>query len=275
MTINPGHSRNPGSDGPGSAELDAALRQFAQRPQILVALDFDGVLAPFVRDPDAAAPMPSSVAAVHRLSRAGVHIAYISGRPLADLRSRAEAPAGAVFVGSHGAEVAMNGDDGADADAVELSTDEADRLAALNSRLASALSRTPNTWLESKPAGVVVHTRGADEDEAARALEQAREAAADFPTVKVTKGHHVLEFALRHSNKGEGLSRVRSSLRPEAVLFAGDDTTDEDAFAILRPEDVGIKVGPGETAARYRVRDPQQVSDVLEQLAELVESRDG
>jgi trehalose 6-phosphate phosphatase len=54
------------------------------------------------------------------------------------------------------------------------------------------------------------------------------------------------------------------------VLYVGDDVTDEDAFAALRPDDVGVKVGAGQTLARYRVADPAAVRDLLQLLVTLL-----
>ncbi len=51
------------------------------------------------------------------------------------------------------------------------------------------------------------------------------------------------------------------------MLFAGDDVTDEDALASLGPEDLGIRVGPGPTAATVRVADIAGLAAALRALA--------
>jgi trehalose-6-phosphatase len=50
------------------------------------------------------------------------------------------------------------------------------------------------------------------------------------------------------------------------VAFAGDDLTDEEVFAGLGPDDFGVRVGPGPTAARYRLDGPPQVLEWLSSL---------
>ena len=69
------------------AELDAALTAFAQRRPLLVASDYDGVLAPLRDDPSAAGFEVGAADALLRLSRVdGVTVALVSGRGVADLR---------------------------------------------------------------------------------------------------------------------------------------------------------------------------------------------
>ncbi len=50
------------------------------------------------------------------------------------------------------------------------------------------------------------------------------------------------------------------------MLFAGDDVTDESAMAVLRPQDISIRVGPGASLARFRVPDPRSMVEVLQSL---------
>lgn len=78
-----------------------------------------------------------------------------------------------------------------------------------------------------------------------------------------TTGKAVLEFAVIDTDKGEALDILRAEHRADAVVFFGDDVTDEKAFRRLTDGDIGVKVGPGETAAAYRVDAPEDVAAAL------------
>jgi trehalose 6-phosphate synthase/phosphatase len=86
--------------------------------------------------------------------------------------------------------------------------------------------------------------------------------------ITVRTGKAVLEFAVRSSDKGESLTRLRQHVGATAAIYVGDDVTDEDAFAALDVDDVGIKVGQGKSVASYRVRSTEDVAEVLERLAD-------
>jgi len=97
-------------------------------------------------------------------------------------------------------------------------------------------------------------------------LDAVRTGPAQLPGVESTAGKAVLEMAVVQVSKGAAIDTLRTRLGADAVLFVGDDVTDETAFARLRPGDVGVKVGEGETAAEYRVSAPEDVTEVLETL---------
>jgi trehalose 6-phosphate phosphatase len=241
------------------SDLSAALAELARVPTLLVALDFDGVLAPIVQDPSTSAPLPGSAAAVAALAELpATTVAMLSGRALADLRAVSGFGPPVRLVGSHGGEF----DDGA-----LVLTDE---QRSVKDELEAAVSRIvdgePGARVEDKPASVVVHVRGADPAVAERVLDATRAGPARLPGVEATAGKAVLELAVVQVSKGAAIDTLRERLSADAVLFVGDDVTDETAFVRLRPGDVGIKVGEGDTAAGYRVGTPEDVTDVLEEL---------
>ena len=61
----------------------------------------------------------------------------------------------------------------------------------------------------------------------------------------MTEGKAVLEFAVISTDKGEAVDILRDQHDASAVVFFGDDVTDEKAFRRLRDGDVGVKVGTG------------------------------
>jgi pentatricopeptide repeat protein len=86
--------------------------------------------------------------------------------------------------------------------------------------------------------------------------------------VHLSEGKKVVELLVLPTNKGTAIDALRMQLSVGAVLYLGDDVTDENAFAGLHGPDVGIKIGLGETQAGYRVAEPIEAVRVLGLLLE-------
>jgi trehalose 6-phosphate synthase/phosphatase len=250
--------------------LVTALEGFAMRPSLLIALDFDGVLAPIVEDPAAARALPQSHEHLTSLvGFSGVRLALVSGRTLADLRRVASPPPGTLLVGSHGAELSepLNG--------AEEHTPLDDEASALLVRIVAELERISalhkGTQVEVKPTGAVLHTRRAARGVAAKATQEALTGPAEWPGVHLTMGKEVIELTVVEATKGTAIRQLRELTGADAVLYAGDDVTDERAFAVLDGDagDVSIRVGSGETIADHRLGSPDEVSAMLGLLVDL------
>jgi trehalose 6-phosphate phosphatase len=242
-----------------TAELHAALADVAGRRPLLVASDYDGVLAGLVDDPSAAVPEPGVAEALARVAAAdGVTVALVSGRGVADLQRTSGLSGPYRWVGSHGAEF-----DG------PLTGELADRRDALARTLAPVVAEVAGARLEVKPASVAVHVRQVPDADAGVALLERVRTTAD-PLLTLKPGKAVLELAVTGADKGSALRRLRTELGAAAAIYLGDDVTDEDGFRALEPGDLGVKVGDGETAAAHRVADPAAVVGVLEDLAALL-----
>jgi len=244
-------------------ELREAIRQIAGTEHLLVAMDFDGTMAPIVGHADDARPLPRSAAAFAGLAvLPRTTTALISGRALASLRAVASPPVNTLLIGSHGAEAWL----GPGSTGLTLDSGQKALLAEVRTVLEDIVKEAPGTMLEDKPAGVVLHTRLASDDVADDAVAAARSVLQDRKGVFLKDGKRVLETSVVNASKGEGVTFLRQITGATGVLFAGDDTTDEDALARLEPGDVGVKVGLDFTQAQYRVEAPVHVAELLEVL---------
>jgi len=258
---------------PASAvALANALQRLARADRLLLALDFDGTLAPFVDVPRGARALPEAKAALDRLEHLPeTWVAYVSGRPLTSLEVVTEADEDALLIGSHGVEIRF----GRDGVTVDLNPEERDVLARLGEALQKVVDDIPSTKLETKPVGYGVHYRLVPAERGPEVVARAREAAAAISDdLTIRDGKDIIEFSVREAHKGDAVERLREYTKATAVLFAGDDVTDEDGFRVMDPSrgDVGIKVGRGETLAQYRVADERAIATLLTLLAEAREA---
>ena len=238
------------------ADLTQALTAAARVDRLLITSDFDGTLAPIVNNPADARPLRDAAKALVALSELpGISTALISGRALEVLRDLSGMPAAVHLVGSHGAEF-----DTGFAHPIDRAL-----LDTIAGELQAIAASRPGVTVELKPASVALHVRNAEPGDAEAALAQALQSAQAWDA-QLTKGKAVLEFAVITTDKGEAIDILRDQHKASTVIYFGDDVTDEKAFRRLRNGDIGVKVGPGETLATYRVDEPEDVGAALKYL---------
>lgn len=244
------------------AELESAIAEIAATPVLLVASDYDGTLAELVADPDAAHPHPTAMVALRALALLPhTHVAVITGRGRRDVARVAHLPDEVVVVGSHGTEFTDGVVGGLDDEAREL-------LHVIGHELDRIGDDTPGTRVEHKPASVALHYRSVEAELVHDLVDQVLTGPAARNGVHVKLGKRVIELAVVDAHKGSAVEVLRARCAATAVVFLGDDATDEDAFAGLVDHDVGVKVGHGTTLAGHRVSGPVAVAHVLALLAE-------
>ena len=245
-----------------------AVRSVTASDRLLVALDFDGTLSPLEDEPMDARMLPAARVAVGAVVAApDTVVALVSGRSLTDLRVIAEHgdDSPILLAGSHGAEfwipgegTVVHGENPGDASLRDRVRTHAE----------TATEHLGGVWIEPKTFGFGVHTRRAQPDaadEANRVVDAIVQEEA--PHWRRRTGHNIVEYAFRHEGKDSAIAELRLRTGASAVLFAGDDVTDEDALRSLAPGDLGVRVGDGPTAATIRVPDIAGLAALLTVLA--------
>lgn len=238
------------------------LARLVRQPALL-AFDFDGTLAPIVERPEQARVLPALVPLLERAA-ARWPVAVVTGRALADLHGRLGfAPR--YLVGNHGAE--------------GLALPGADAAAALDPwrarlRLAAAALAAAGVQVEDKGASLALHyRRAADPAQARRVLDAVL-------AVPPAAGDAVRRFggkcvenlvAAAAPDKGDALRQLARQSGARALLFVGDDVTDESAFRSARPGWLTVRVGRDarHSAAAYHLAGVEEMALLLQALLEL------
>ncbi len=236
------------------------LARFA-RSDMLLALDFDGTLAPIVEDRRRARMRASTRRLLGRLARLYPCV-VISGRARADLLRRVRGLGLAEVIGSHGIEP------GHDSPALRR------RVRRWKRALAPRLSALAGVEIEDKALSLAAHYRRCRRKKEARAAILA--AARRLAGVRLVPGVLVLDVLPRGvPDKGEALEAVRVRLGCDTAVYVGDDETDEDVFALDAPQRLlGVRVGRTVASrARYYIRDQSEIDRLLRQLLVLSRAR--
>lgn len=238
----------------------------ARGEPLLAALDFDGVLAPIRRVPSRARMSARTRGLLRRLARTKrTALIVVSGRALPFLR-KALAGCDAALAGDHGLEL-----EGLGARWRHPAFSELARHARALARAARfATAAMPGVEVELKTATVSVHFRRApavrrDPERLRAALQRLAP-----PGWRVFPGLMVWEFRPKVEwGKGHIIQHAAARLGSR-ILFIGDDWTDEEGFRRLGRAAWTVRVGPGPSAARWRIAG---IGDVDNMLAAVIAAR--
>src|SRR3954471_16819447 len=248
-----------------AAPLAEALEPLRSEPsRSAVLLDVDGTLAPIVgHADDAHVPEPTRVALIAVAKRYGL-VACVSGRQATTAR-RIVSLGSITYVGNHGAELLRGGSTDVELDPEVASW--APKVREFAEEAWTDALRRLRVRAEDKDVIRAFHWRGApDEDraeDAVREIAQRAEAAG----LVVHWGRKVLEVRPTvEVDKGRGVRRLLRDTELDAATYAGDDTTDLDAFRGLRTL---VEEGRLNTAVCVGVRS-DETPPALEQEADVL-----
>jgi len=252
-------------------DRDAIAERLRSAPSIVLAVDFDGTLAPIVAKPDEAS-MPRTVREplVQLSGKEGLTVAIVSGRALDDLRERVGIE-GIGYAGNHGLELALGNDRTVPAQASEWR----DVIDATVSALRTRLADVEGCSIESKGLTATVHVRRVADEERRTVQEVLYETVpAIDDRLEISAGKAIWELRPPIDwDKGSAITAILDRANDGAfAIYLGDDVTDEDAFAALNEADMeSLSVVVGNrpaTAADYRLTAQDAVPDFLRFLAQ-------
>ncbi len=240
-----------------SEEGRRALQAFAPS-DTLVALDYDGTLAPITDDPFRAHMHAATRQLLIRLARCRPSV-ILTGRSRRDALRLLDGVDGIEVIGNHGMESVH---------ATSLAV--LDLVSSWKTVLAHRIAGVAGMSLEDKGYSLSLHYRLAPDPLQAAAFAHAL--AVPLPQARLVGGKCVLNVVPATAlDKGGALLRELQRIGSPRALFVGDDVTDEDVFRLDLPQQIlSIRVGHSpHSQARYFLRDRDEVDVLLDLLAPL------
>lgn len=271
-------SQTPQSSAPkplkSPADLPSAFDHFQElldwvKQGGVLCLDYDGTLTPIVENP-ANARITDEMRAQVKAVAERMPVAIVSGRGLPFIQQQMQLEE-VYYAGSHGFEIRGPG-------GFQHEQEEAQRLLPLLDEVEAALKRElqaiKGAEVERKKYGIAVHYRKVATEQVPDVKQRVAKLLSQHPDLKGGKGKMVLELKPNIDwHKGRAVhfiaNRIAQSKAVPAILYLGDDLTDEDAFQVI-DKGAGLLVGAHDedSAADYRLENVEAVQRFLQQLTD-------
>jgi alpha,alpha-trehalase len=235
--------------------------------ELIFFLDYDGTLSPIVERPELAVMPDDTRELVRKLSQNHT-VAVVSGRQREDVQNFVKID-GIFYAGSHGFDIV-----GPNMKMVQPQAEAAiPVIDELIDHFKKELKGLEGVLVEEKKFSVAVHYRLAKDKNFPKIEETVRDAVKGREKIKLMSGKKVFEILPDiHWNKGEAIRWIIKALKLSwenaSVIYIGDDTTDEDAFRMLRTRGTGILVSEKvrESTADFYVKSTEEVKRLFEKI---------
>ncbi len=245
--------------------LKTLTMRYLKSNRRLFLLDYDGTLVPFVPKPDDAYPSSDLLDLLETLSSdPRNHVVIVSGRDRATLEAWF-GDSSVSLIAEHGLLVKEKGGEWIITEPVRMEWKESIRPI-----LELYSDRTPGSFVEDKEFALVWHYRKASPEHAAAVSNELKDVLKQLTSrlnLDIQEGNKVVEVKNIGIDKGRAALRWLKKTTWDFVLAIGDDTTDEDIFAVAPEFAFTIKVGLGTSKARYQLESPADVRTLLNDLA--------
>ncbi|MFX2258220.1 trehalose-phosphatase [Acinetobacter variabilis] len=233
--------------------------------QVVLFLDIDGTISEFHPDPDKSIIHPEIINILKNLQQY-IQLILVTGRSILQAQKLIH-PLQWNIAGSHGLELIYQ------ADLKTLISLNKPQLQALKQYIQEQAVQIPDLRIEVKDYSVALHFREHPQLED-RVHAFALECLNQFSDFELKAGKYVFELVPKGANKGSAIQQIiqQYHLTDHYHMFIGDDLTDEAGFKVINAlHGCSIKVGLGQTLARYRLENVSQVQAFLKEFLNVIE----
>lgn len=230
----------------------------------LLFFDYDGTLMPLVKFPSLSAPNEDVIRVLSRLtSDKKNNVVIISGRD-SNTIGKWLGNLNLIVVAEHGALIKYPGQKWE-----KLVVENEEWKKDILSVMETISQKCQGSFIEEKSFTLAWHYRNAGVEEGnfySRKLFHALSDMVRDTALQVLEGNKIIEVRFTNVNKGVIAKKIENEIKPDFVMAIGDDRTDEDMFTALGSDSVTIKIGPGKTAAAFKLSDQEDVIKLLKNL---------
>lgn len=243
------------------------IEKYKEAKSRLLLFDYDGTLVDFASLPKEALPSKELLRTLKELAgKPRTKVVIITGRAWEDMDTFVGSlPIG--IIAEHGAMLKENGR------WQEQSGDDRGWKKYILPILNEASAECPGSFVEEKHFSLTWHYRNAESesgDTHSRELIRILESIIPSYNLKILDGNKVVEIMNKEIGKGKAVKNLVEQNNYDYILSIGDDKTDEEMFEFFLHSSnaVTVKVGNGNTFAKYKLDNVNNVISLLEQLSQ-------